>query len=119
MHWIFIAWDTEKKRIHKSYFCDKHPCYGRSHDPKIHPHPFIGLKDKHRIYGGVITGDIESEVLAKRTKNKGALEVINDEYCIALGCGKWTAFPVSVSPSRKQVIDKPDDIQPCAVLRKQ
>lgn len=82
-HWIFLLYDKVEKRIVAGYEAPDHPSYGQGGDENEMPHPFANywnksLPDNLEII--LVDNDKIKELKAKRTKKRGILEIIYEEY---------------------------------------
>lgn len=91
-HWIFLLYDTAKKQIIAGWGAPDHPCYGQGGDETEIPHPFVDYFNKP-LPGNLkiilLDNDLIDELKSKRTRNRGILEIINEEYEIG-----FTSSPI-------------------------
>lgn len=82
-HWIFLLYDKVEKKILSGYSAPDHPCYGQGAEEDKIPHPFADYWDKSlpaNLEIILLDNDKLNEIKAKVTRNRGILEIIQEEY---------------------------------------
>lgn len=79
--WLFLLYDGSIDKIISGWYAPDHPCYGQGGNEIEIPHPFVGPIDPG-LSILLIDNSIINELKSKRRRNRGILEIINDEYTI-------------------------------------
>ena len=82
-HWTFLLCDKVEKKIISAYSAPDHPCYGQGAEEDKIPHPFCDYWDKPlpaNLEIILVDNDKLDEIKAKVTRNRGILQIIQEEY---------------------------------------
>ncbi|UCB56474.1 MAG: hypothetical protein JSV30_04500 [Candidatus Omnitrophota bacterium] len=84
-HWTFLLYDKLEKKIISAWSAPDHPCYGQGAQEDEIAHPFCeywesSLPDNLEII--LLDNTKLDEIKAKVIRNKGILEIIQEEYQI-------------------------------------
>ena len=82
-YFIFLLYDKITQKVLSCYSAPDHPCYGNGDDESIVPHPFANYWNKplpSNLEIILVEKNIAKEIQKKATRNKGAVDIINEDY---------------------------------------